>query len=45
MRLEGGEKVDRPLAQDKEELFEEKSVERLISLLGAFYRKMNNVKK
>ena len=45
MRLAGGEKVDRPLAHNKGELSKEKSVERLISILGAFQRKMNNVRE
>ena len=45
MRLEGGEKVGRPLAQGQTGLSEEKSVERLTSLSGALPRKMNDVQK
>ncbi len=45
MRLGGGEKVGRPLAQGQTGLSEEKSVERLTSLSGALPRKMNHVKK
>jgi hypothetical protein len=37
-------RVNRPLAGVKESFFKERSVERLVSLLGAFHRKMNNVK-
>jgi len=45
MRLEGGEKVGRSLAQGQAGLSEEKSVERLTSLSGALPRKMGHVKK
>jgi len=41
---QGGEKVSNAVSWDKGELFEERSVERLISLLRAFHRKMKNIR-
>jgi len=44
MSLEGSEKAGRPLAGTKESFPKRKVlVERLISLLGASHRKINNV--
>jgi len=36
-------KINRPISWDKGKLFKERSVERLVSLLETFHRKMNNV--
>jgi len=38
-------KTNRPISWDKGKLSKERSVERLISLTGAFRRRMNNVLK
>ena len=45
LKPEGGERVSRPVTEKKGNFPKQRSVERLVSLLGAFHRKMNNVKK
>jgi len=44
-KIRGSERVSRPAAEKKESFPKQRSVERLISLLGIFHRKMNNVRK
>lgn len=38
-------KINRPISWDKGKLSKERRVERLISLLGTFHRKINNVRE
>lgn len=45
IRPEGGERVSRSVAEKQESFLKQRSVERLVSLLGVFHRKTNNVSR